>query len=61
MPKTNSRGPRIVHGKSARSGVVTTKGFQYDYTANTFGLQGKGDVCAMGDAILAYVCAELGA
>jgi Phosphorylase superfamily len=61
LPKTNSRGPRIVYGKSARSGVVTTKGFQYDDTANTFGLQGKGDVCEMGDAILAYVCAELGA
>jgi len=45
LPKTNTRGPRIVHGKSARSGIVTTKGFQYDDTANTFGLKGKGDAC----------------
>lgn len=60
LPKSNSRGPRIVNSKSARSGIVTTKGFQYDDTANTFGLQGKGDVCEMGDAVLAYVCAELG-
>ena len=60
LPETNSRQPRIVHGKSARSGVVTTKGFKYDDTANTFGLQGKGDVCEMGDAVLAYVCREMG-
>jgi nucleoside phosphorylase len=61
LPKTNTRRPRIVHGKSARSGVVTTKGFQYDDTANTFGLKGKGDACEMGDAVLGYVCRELGA
>lgn len=61
LPKTNSRGPRVVHGKSARSGIVTTKGFQYDDTANTFGLKGKGDACEMGDAELGYVCRELGA
>jgi len=61
LPKTNKRGPRIVHGKSARSGVVTTKGFKYDDTANTFGLKGHGDACEMGDAVLGYVCKELGA
>lgn len=61
LPKTNKRKPRIVHGKSARSGVVTTKGFQYDDTANTFELKGKGDACEMGDAVLGYVCGELGA
>jgi len=60
LPKTNSRGPKIVHGKSARTGVVTTKGFQYDDTANTFDLEGLGKVCEMGDAVLGYVCAELG-
>jgi hypothetical protein len=61
LPKSNSREPRIVHGKSARSGIVTTKGFQYDDTADTFGLKGKGDACEMGDAELGYVCRELGA
>jgi nucleoside phosphorylase len=60
LPKTNSRAPRIVHGASAHSGVVTTRGFQYDDTANTFGLKGKGDACEMGDAVLGYVCRELG-
>lgn len=60
LPRTNSRPPRIVHGKSRRSGVVTTKGFKFDDTADKFGLQGHGDVCEMGDAVLAFVCRELG-
>jgi nucleoside phosphorylase len=60
LPKTNTRPPRIVHGTSPASGVVTTRGFQYDDTANTFELQGKGDACEMGDAVLAYVCQEIG-
>jgi nucleoside phosphorylase len=60
LPKTNTRAPRIVHGKSPASGVVTTRGFQYDDTANTFELKGKGDVCEMGDAALGYVCQEIG-
>lgn len=61
LPKTNVRPPAIVHGKTQRSGIVTTRGFQYDDTANTFELKGKGDVCEMGDAVLGYVCQELGA
>lgn len=61
LPKTNGRPPRIVAGRTQRSGVVTTRGFQYDDTANTFELKGKGDVCEMGDAVLGYVCRELGA
>jgi nucleoside phosphorylase len=60
LPRTNDRPPRIVHGKSHRSGVVTTRGFQYDDTADTFELKGKGDACEMGDAVLAYVCKEMG-
>src|SRR5262249_28196548 len=60
LPKTNTRPARIVHGKTQQSGVVTTRGFQYDDTANTFELKGKGDVCEMGDAVLGYVCKELG-
>lgn len=61
LPKTNSRAPAIVHSASAQGGVVTTRGFQYDDTANTFELKGKGDACEMGDAVLGYVCDELGA
>lgn len=61
LPSTNSRPPRIVHGNSASSGVVTTVGFKYDDTADTYGLKGKGDLCEMGDAVLGYVCRELGA
>lgn len=60
LPKTNARPPRIVHGKTQRSGVLTTRGFQYDDTANTFELKGNGGVCEMGDAVLGYVCKELG-
>ncbi len=61
LPKTNDRPPRIIVGASQHTGVVTTRGFQYDDTENTFELQGKGDVCEMGDAVLGYVCAGLGA
>lgn len=61
LPQTNTHPPRILHGASAHSGVVTTRGFQYDDTANTFELQGHGDACEMGDAVLGYVCRELGA
>ncbi len=61
LPKSNTRAPAIVHSANANSGVVTTRGFQYDDTANTFELKGKGDACEMGDAVLGYVCNELGA
>jgi hypothetical protein len=61
LPKSNKREPKILHGKTQHSGVITTRGFQYDDSANSFELQGHGDVCEMGDAVLAYVCKELGA
>jgi hypothetical protein len=60
LPETNPRPPRIVHGNSQLTGVVTTKGFKYDDSANTFGLQEHGRVCEMGDAVLADLCRELG-
>ena len=60
LPDTNSRPPRIVWAASKAAGVVTTAGFDYDDTANTFHLKGKGDVCEMGDAVLGLVCQSLG-
>ncbi len=61
LPNTNSRPPRIVSAASKAAGVLTTAGFDYDDTANTFHLKGKGDVCEMGDAVLGLVCQSLGA
>lgn len=61
LPSTNTRPPRIVHAGTAHTGVLTTADFEYDDTANTFHLKGKGDVCEMGDAVLGSVCGSLGA
>jgi nucleoside phosphorylase len=61
LPSTNSRAPEIIRAGSATSGVLTTADFEYDDTANTFHLKGKGDVCEMGDAVLGSVCQSLGA
>ena len=61
LPSTNTRAPKIVRAGSAHTGVLTTADFEYDDTANTFHLKGKGDVCEMGDAVLGSVCASLGA
>jgi nucleoside phosphorylase len=61
LPSTNTRPPEIVRSSSARTGVLTTADFEYDDTANTFHLKGKGDACEMGDAILGSVCQSLGA
>jgi hypothetical protein len=60
LPASNTHPPQIVHSAASAEGVVTTRGFQYDDTANTFHLKGKGDVCEMGDAVLGYVCKQLG-
>jgi hypothetical protein len=61
LPNTNTHHPPlIVHSAARAEGVVTTRGFQYDDTANTFHLKGLGDVCEMGDAVLGYVCQQLG-
>jgi hypothetical protein len=45
---------------SAAQGVLTTDFFGFDNTADTYGLQGKGDLSEMGDAVLGMVCKELG-
>ena len=61
LPSTNTRPPEILRSASARTGVLTTADFEYDDTANTFHLTGKGDACEMGDAVLGSVCQSLGA
>jgi nucleoside phosphorylase len=61
LPKTNKRPPDVIDAAKESQGVLTTQGFAYDDTKDTYGLQGKGDVCEMGDAVLGYVCQEMGA
>lgn len=61
LPSTNTRASKIIRASSAPTGVLTTADFEYDDTANTFHLKGKGDVCEMGDAVLGSVCQSLGA
>jgi len=61
LPATNTRPPRIVTARSAQTGIVTTDFFGFDDTDNTYGLQGKGDLSEMGDAVLGMVCQQIGA
>jgi nucleoside phosphorylase len=61
LPKDNPRRARIVASGSQQTGILTTDFFGFDNTANTYGLQGKGDLSEMGDAVLGMVCKRLGA
>ena len=61
LPKDNSRPPKIISARSAQTGILTTDFFGFDNTADTYGLEGKGDLSEMGDAVLGMVCQELGA
>jgi nucleoside phosphorylase len=61
LPSDNARPPKIVVGPTAKTGILTTDFFGFDNTANTYGLQGKGDLSEMGDAVLGMVCQQLGA
>jgi nucleoside phosphorylase len=62
LPKDNSRPPKIVRVplNGLDSSVVTTDFFGFDTSNNHFGLQGLGDVCEMGDAVLGLVASDLG-
>ena len=60
LPKDNSRPPKIVSAQSMHTGILTTDFFGFDNTADTYGLEGKGDLSEMGDAVLGMVCKELG-
>ncbi len=56
LPKDNTRPPKIVSARSAHTGILTTDFFGFDNTADTYGLEGKGDLSEMGDAVLGMVC-----
>jgi hypothetical protein len=60
LPPDNTRAPRIVIAESPQTGILTTDFFGFDNTANTYGLEGKGDLSEMGDAVLGMVCQEMG-
>jgi nucleoside phosphorylase len=61
LPKDNRRPPKIFSATGSDSGILTTDFFGFDNTANTYGLEGKGDLSEMGDAVLGMVCQDLGA
>jgi hypothetical protein len=56
LPKDNTRPPTIVTSTSPQTGILTTDYFGFDNSANTYGLQGHGDLSEMGDAVLGMVC-----
>lgn len=60
LPTTNQRPPRIVSATDADTGVLTTDFFGFDDSTNYYGLQGRGGLSEMGDAVLGKVCAGLG-
>jgi nucleoside phosphorylase len=61
LPSDNSRPPKIASSGSAKTGILTTDFFGFDNSDDTFGLQGRGYLSEMGDAVLGMVCQELGA
>ncbi len=61
LPKDNTRAPTIAIAQNPQKGILTTDFFGFDNTANTYELQGKGDLSEMGDAVLGMVCQQLGA
>jgi nucleoside phosphorylase len=60
LPPDNKRAPQIVIPDTLQTGVLTTDFFGFDNTANTYHLEGKGDLSEMGDAVLGMVCQEMG-
>ena len=60
LPLDNKRAPHIVIPDSPQTGVLTTDFFGFDNTADTYQLEGKGDLSEMGDAVLGMVCQEMG-
>ena len=60
LPQTNTRPPRIVTARSKATGVLTTDYFGFDTSDDHYGLQGKGALAEMGDAVLGMVCDQIG-
>lgn len=61
LPKDNTRPPKIIQGRTKKTGIVTTDFFGFDTTDDHYKLQGLGSLSEMGDAVLGMVCAEIGA
>jgi len=62
LPKDNTRLPKIfqVAPTALDASVVTTDFFGFDTSDNHYKLQGLGDVCEMGDAVLGLVASRMG-
>jgi nucleoside phosphorylase len=60
LPTDNPRPPSIITSTSAVTGILTTDFFGFDNSANTYGLQGKGNLSEMGDAVLGMVARRMG-
>jgi hypothetical protein len=60
LPPDNTRPPKIIVSDAKDRGILTTDFFGFDNTDNTYGLQGKGDLSEMGDAVLGLVCRKMG-
>ena len=60
-PRTTPAHRRSCRHGLPRTGILTTDFYGFDNTADTYGLEGKGDLSEMGDAVLGMVCQELGA
>jgi nucleoside phosphorylase len=62
LPKDNTRAPRIVNVAlhDVAASVVTTDFFGFDTSDNHYQLQGLGDLSEMGDAVLGFVCSQMG-
>jgi nucleoside phosphorylase len=61
LPKDNPRPPSIIVSQDRPTGILTTDFFGFDDSKDTYGLQGKGDLSEMGDAVLGLVCQRIGA
>jgi nucleoside phosphorylase len=60
LPRDNTRPPQIIVSPSPQAGILTTDFFGFDNSTNTYGLEGKGDLSEMGDAVMGMVCKQLG-
>ena len=60
LPPDNKRAPKIRVARAATAGILTTDFFGFDTSANTYGLQKKGAVSEMGDAVLGLVAKGVG-
>lgn len=60
LPPDNARAPEILSAAASTDGVLTTDFFGFDNTDDTYGLEGKGGLSEMGDAVLGMVCEALG-